>query len=172
MNRLIANATAAPEIAETASFTAIINLLRFSFVGGGAPVSPAIFPARSLSVPSLTWENSGLTKNITRSKYSQVGLVTSTTWWFTPLIKLSLLSLVFSLLLLSFGMIFMQDKMNKSRPKTTSCNIFHVFCGSVENFNLFTKSVENYVESVDNCLWKRWFYVFFHIFTRGKHGFC
>ena len=36
MNRLIANATAAPEIAETASFTAIINLLRFSFVGGGA----------------------------------------------------------------------------------------------------------------------------------------
>ena len=54
MNRLIANATAAPEIAETASFMAIINLLRFSFVGGGAPVYPAIFPARSLSVPSLT----------------------------------------------------------------------------------------------------------------------
>lgn len=61
----------------------------------------------------------------------------------------------FSLLLLSFGLIFIQDKVNKTRPKTTACNIFHVFCGSVENFDFFTKSVENYVESVDNSFQER-----------------
>ncbi len=49
----------------------------------------------------------------------------------------------------------MQNKVNKTRPKSTDCNIFHVFGGSVENFDFFTKSVENYVESVDNSPLKR-----------------
>ena len=49
----------------------------------------------------------------------------------------------------------MQDKVNNVRLKTTACNIFHLFCGSVENFDFFTKSVENYVESVDNSFENR-----------------
>lgn len=49
----------------------------------------------------------------------------------------------------------MQKEMNIVRLQTTVCNIFHVFCGSVENFKLFTKPVENSVESVDNWLQKR-----------------
>lgn len=52
-------------------------------------------------------------------------------------------------------LIFMQNKVNKTRPKTTACNNFPVFCGSVENFDFFAESVENYVESVDNSLKKR-----------------
>ena len=70
---------AAPAVAAMSSLPNEANRLMRVFVGGGAPAAPAIFPARSLSVPSLTDENSGLTKKITRSKYSHSGLVISTT---------------------------------------------------------------------------------------------
>ena len=73
------SATTAPDRAAHTMREMKIILFRLSLVGGGEPAFPAISSARSRSVPSLTVENSGFTKKITRSKYSQVGLVISTT---------------------------------------------------------------------------------------------
>ena len=71
--------TAAPTIAAQISLVASKSLSFLTFEGGGAPASLAIVLALSRNVPSLTDENSGFTKKITRSKYSHEGFVTSTT---------------------------------------------------------------------------------------------
>ena len=70
---------AAPTIAALRSLTASKSLLFRTLDGGGTPASPAISLALSRKVPSLTAENSGFTKKITRSKYSHDGFMTSTT---------------------------------------------------------------------------------------------
>lgn len=72
-------ATTAPAKAAPTSREITAILSRRSLVGGGEPAFPAISSALSRRVPSLTAENSGFTKNMTLSKYSQVGFVISTT---------------------------------------------------------------------------------------------
>lgn len=80
----MSTATVAPAAAAANIFSAKTNFFSFTFVGGGEEAVDAILLALSRRVPELTDENSGFTKKITLSKYSQLGRVISTTWWFTP----------------------------------------------------------------------------------------
>lgn len=79
MSFITITANDAPAIAAQRSRITARNLFRLNLVGGGEPASAAISSALSRKVPSLTAENSGLTKKMILSKYSHDGFVTSTT---------------------------------------------------------------------------------------------
>lgn len=136
---------AAPAPAAAVSIAANFSLLRCIFVAGGLPAVPAMAFARSRSLPSLTFAHSGLTKNITRSKYSQSELFISMTCLLIPLSISPFLSRSRAVYIGSTHRYFAHRRIELFGKITVKVfNIYTLYCGNICSY------VKNLVKNVNN----------------------